>query len=534
MPVNMLYLDQPVQTGFSYGTLHNITTDLISGNVTVLNETDHIPEQNATFLVGIYSSQDSNSTALGTRNAAIALWHFAQVWFQEFPCYHPNNSRISLAVESYGGRYGPAFASFFEEQNQRIENGSFFANEGEKYIINLDTLLIVNGCIDRLVQWPSYPQQAYNNTYGIQTVNESTYHSMINALYRPGGCEDKIYECRNVSLLYDPDSIGINSSVNNICAAAEAFCVDNIRRPYQRYSGRNYYDIGIFDPDPYPFPFYEGYLNQPHVQAALGVPLNYTQSSSAVSRAFRSIGDYDRPGWLEDLTYILESGIRVTLMYGDRDFACNWIGGEAVSLAINYTHTSDFRAAVYEPIQTNDSYVGGQVRQYGNLSFSRVYQAGHELPFYQPETAYRIFNRALFNLDIGTGTNPVTSSNGSLYSSKGAIDTMSIKNTPPQQPLQYCYVLDPQSYCTDDQISSIQNGTAVIRDYILMDVNSTQLFPEMVEKWRGGGGAGWSGGGDGGGGGGGGYRYGAGFALQVPSMIIIFLAAATLICILKI
>ncbi len=78
-------------------------------------------------------------------------------------------------------------------------------------------------------------------------------------------------------------------------------------------------------------------------------------------------------GYLEDIAYILDSGIKVALAYGDRDYACNWIGGEEVSLAINYTDSEKFRSAGYTPIQTNSSYVGGQVRQYGNFSFSRVY-----------------------------------------------------------------------------------------------------------------------------------------------------------------
>jgi carboxypeptidase C (cathepsin A) len=51
----------------------------------------------------------------------------------------------------------------------------------------------------------------------------------------------------------------------------------------------------------------------------------------------------------------------------------------------------------------NGFYNGCLVRQYGNFSFSRVFEAGHEVPAYQPETAYEIFRRAMFNLDIASG-----------------------------------------------------------------------------------------------------------------------------------
>ncbi|KAI7495333.1 Carboxypeptidase S1 [Hortaea werneckii] len=482
--VNMLYLDQPVQVGWSYDGLQNVTLDLLEGDVTLLNDTDPIPDQNSTFLVGTYPSRDSNRTSLGTENAAIALWHFAQTWFQEFPGYHPNDSRISIATESYGGRYGPAFAAFFEEQNQRIENGSWSV-EGEQYVINLDTLMIINGCIDRPTQWPGYPMMAYNNTYGIESVNETIHEQMLDALYREGGCLDQIEDCRAISVIYDPENIGINETVNEVCQEAENFCSTEVRGPYLQYSGRNYYDIATLDPDPFPAPFYQGYLNQPHVQAALGVPLNWTQSNGAVSSAFRSIGDYVRPGWIEDLAYLLENGIKVTLAYGDRDYACNWYGGELLSLAINYTHTADFHAAGYADIQTNASYVGGQVRQYGNLSFSRVYQAGHEIPSYQPETAYRIFMRALFNRDIATGEESTASGGegggeGETYSTTGPSDMLAITNEPPAQPVQFCYTLDAGSTCTEEELERLSEGSAIVDHFILVDCNSTQLFPEVV------------------------------------------------------
>lgn len=303
---------------------------------------------------------------------------------------------------------------------------------------------------------------------------------MIDALYREDGCNDQIYHCRNLSMAYDPENLGLNASVNQACQKAENFCIHHLRRPYLDYSGRNYYDFATLQPDPETSPFFAGYLNQPHVQQALGAPLNWTSNLQVAGDRFRSIGDYVRPGWLEDLAYLLERGIKVHMAYGDRDFACNWIGGEAVSLAINWTNSTAFANAGYTALITNDTYEGGQVRQYGNLSFTRVYQAGHEVPWYQPETAYKIFMRALNNLDIATGTQHVTAEDGTLYSSFGTSDTWHIKNEDPPEPLQFCYVLDLDDRCTDDQINAILNHTAETQHYIVCDKNSTQLFPELM------------------------------------------------------
>lgn len=53
-------------------------------------------------------------------------------------------------------------------------------------------------------------------------------------------------------------------------------------------------------------------------------------------------------------------------------------GGEAVSLNIPHSGAAAFAAAGYAELKTTPSHVGGRVRQHGLLSFSRVFQAGHE------------------------------------------------------------------------------------------------------------------------------------------------------------
>lgn len=139
--------------------------------------------------------------------------------------------------------------------------------------------------------------------------------------------------------------------------------------------------------DPFPPNYYLGYLSQHWVQSALGVPLNFTESVNSVYDAFTQTGDYVRGGYLEDLAYVLDQGIKVALVYGDRDYACNWIGGEEVSLSVPYSNLQQFKNAGYASLKVNGSYEGGLVRQVGNFSFSRVFQAGHEV---SPKTNLRV------------------------------------------------------------------------------------------------------------------------------------------------
>lgn len=82
------------------------------------------------------------------------------------------------------------------------------------------------------------------------------------------------------------------------------------------------------------------------------------------------------------------------------DYVCNWLGGEVVADMINATGFCD---AGYVNITTSDNVVHGQVKQSGLFSFLRIYESGHEVPFYQPLAALEIFERALKQVDIATG-----------------------------------------------------------------------------------------------------------------------------------
>ncbi|TID26523.1 Carboxypeptidase S1 A [Venturia nashicola] len=471
--VNMLYIDQPVQTGFSYDTLVNGTLDLLDPTVKIVDfKQEKMPEQNNTFIIGTFPSNKADATANGTANGARALWHFAQAFFQEFPDYKPNDDRISIWTESYGGRYGPEYTAFFQQQNQRIANGSL-TTKGETAQIHLDTLGIINGCVDLLTQQLSYAQMAFNNTYNLQTINQTIYDQSVTAWSRPGGCRDKIVNCRSLATLSDPKNQGNNETVNKACRSANEFCSENIEGAYSKYSGRNFYDIAAPEKTPFPPNYYLGYLSQHWVQSALGVPLNFTESVNSVFEAFTQTGDYIRGGYLEDIAYILDQGIKVALVYGDRDYACNWIGGEEVSLAVPYSNSQQFKNAGYASLKVNGSYEGGLVRQVGNFSFTRVFQAGHEIPAYQPETAYEIFRRTMGNLDIATGKTPTvnTAVNANIYSTTGQMDTWAVKNKPPPAPEPTCYILSMTTTCSNDQIKAVINGTAKIKDWVLVDEN---------------------------------------------------------------
>lgn len=210
----------------------------------------------------------------------------------------------------------------------------------------------------------------------------------------------------------------------------------------------------------------QGYLTQSSVLAALGVPVNFTFISLPVASAFSQSSD-DWVSYTPTLAALLDSGVKVHLMYGDRDMACNWVGGEAVSLGIPYSGQTVFQGAGYTEMRAgadgrNCGPVAGLTRQHGNLSFTRVFQAGHEVPAYQPEAAYDIFMRAMFDRDIATGRKAVTND----LVTEGPASTWHIKNKVPPRPEPKCYALVPDS-CVPSVWETVVDDTAKIKDWFV-------------------------------------------------------------------
>ncbi|KAL3425952.1 serine carboxypeptidase [Phlyctema vagabunda] len=468
---NILYIDQPNQVGFSYDTPTNSSLDLLTSNVYI--PAQELPDSQPahTFLNGTFSSMNSNNTANTTEISAMAIWHMLQGFLGAFPQYSPNDTTsmgVHLFAESYGGKYGPAFATLWEEQNRKRRNGTLSQNG--TIAIKLQSLGIVNGCVDDLIQAPFYPVMANSNSFGFTAINPTRAKLANASFYAPGGCQDQIIRCRAAVDAQDPEDNGDVAVVNSMCSAAYSNCLSNVLEPYYD-AGRSVYDIAHLLPESFPPNTYLEYLNTPRVQAAIGTPVNFTQSNAEIINAFIATGDYERQELVPAIAGLLNSGIRVGFMYGDRDYICNWYGGEAISLAVaaatSPTYASRFPAAGYAPIITNTSYIGGVVRQYGNLSFSRIYDAGHAAPAYQPETAFQVFARIMMGTSVSTGE----AIDLGAYNTSGPVNATRTTSLP-QSPTSTCYLRDILGTCTGDEKNKIVNNEGVIINGVLYDASS--------------------------------------------------------------
>src|SRR4051812_34431279 len=142
------------------------------------------------------------------------------------------------------------------------------------------------------------------------------------------------------------------------------------------------------------------------------------------------------------------------------------LGGEAISLSMTHPSAADFRAAGYQYISTNGSFRGGVVRQDNKISFSRIFDAGHAVGAYQPETVSKIFDRVMLDKDVGTGS--IDLNQNASYSSSGPVSSFGIKNELPSSPKNECYLWDAIITCTEEELLLLASGAAVMKDYMIV------------------------------------------------------------------
>ncbi|KAI5777506.1 carboxypeptidase S1 [Geopyxis carbonaria] len=478
---NMLFIDQPNKVGFSYDEPTNGSLPILDVNGEYLpgilappieeqsNELMFRPRNDtleasmeairSTHLMnGTFSSANAEGTANTTHIAAIAAWSFLQAWLKNFPQYNPNPTGVNLFAESYGGKYGPTFFEYFEKQNERRASGELSVDDTVE--IHLESLGIINGCIDAEIQTIFWPRYANKNPYGIVGISDAVLETAEYGFYKSGGVLEQIRRCRKFQKYLDPDNFGNHPKVNRLCKKAKDSS-DEVMELYQS-SGLGFYDIAEDSRSHFPTPYYLEYLNNATVLEAIGSPVNFTESSAAVYNAFGRTGDIVRGGQLESIAYLLDAGVRVALIYGDRDYICNYQGGEAVSLAVRHVGNEAFREAGYEDIMIpDDPYIQGQVRQHGNFSFTRLYQAGHLVPAYQPQAAYNVFERVLKRRSISTGKEVDLSS----YSTVGPSDSnVTLWALPSQDPT--CFYRSLAS-CSDLEWGAVITNEAIIHNGVV-------------------------------------------------------------------
>ncbi|PHH83031.1 hypothetical protein CDD82_3833 [Ophiocordyceps australis] len=336
---SVIFLDQPVNVGYSYS----------GGSVT------------------------------DTVAAGKDVYALLTLFFKQFPEYAHQDFHI--AGESYGGHYIPVFADEILSHKKRN--------------INLKSVMIGNGLTNGLVQYESYRPMACGEGGYPAVLDQSSCQSMDNALPR---CQGLIERC------YDSESVWM-------CVPASIYCNNAFILPYQQ-TGQNVYDVRSKCEDSSNLCYsalgwISTWLNQAEVMSALGAEVeSYDSCNMDINRNFLFHGDwmmpYHRkvPGLLKKLPMLIYAG--------DADFICNWLGNRAWTDALEWEGKEEYSKAKtltlklgqeggkYEEVDESKKQEGyGSFKTAHNLTFMRIYKAGHMTPMDQPKASIDFVNRWL-------------------------------------------------------------------------------------------------------------------------------------------
>ncbi|CAE6440030.1 unnamed protein product [Rhizoctonia solani] len=276
---NMLYIDQPIGAGYSYG-------DIV-----------------------VESSKD----------AAVDMWKMLQIFFSD-PKFKQYASRdFAIWTESYGGHYGPAFAEYFLKQNAEIAAGRI-----PGVTINLKVLSIGNGITDPYSQYPGYVNYALSNPYH-QLVTNEIIENGNETVFMTGGCLSKIANCTE-------------TGTNAACRSAQGYCNSYVlNRLHGRY---NVYDVRVKD-SKYPYDLSK-LLSNSSFMASIGARSAWNARNFDVYNNFGTTGDWMRNS-RPILEKVIDAGVRTLLVNGDADYMCNYMGLELMIDALQTKFSEEYK-----------------------------------------------------------------------------------------------------------------------------------------------------------------------------------------------
>lgn len=314
--------------------------------------------------VGVGYSYTEGEEISSTAAAAKDVFIFLELFFQKFPQFIKN--KFHIAGESYAGHYIPAFASEIVNNADR----SF----------ELSSVLIGNGITDSLVQYKYYRPMMCGEG-GYKPVLTTEQCEQMDRDYPL--CATLTRACYAVQNAFT-------------CVPAGLYCEQRLFGPYQE-TGLNPYDIrkkcgdggDCYEEQAW----IDEYLNLEFVKNAIGAETeNFVGCDPTVFRNFILSGDGMKP-FQQYVAELLEKDIPVLLYAGDKDVICNWLGNHAWSDVLDYSKHDLYEVQPLRPWRTKDGVLAGEVKNYDKFTFVRVYDAGHMVPYDQPENSLDLVNR---------------------------------------------------------------------------------------------------------------------------------------------
>ena len=359
---NLLFVDNPVGTGFSY-----VNTD------SYLHELKEMADNMVIFLKEYYSifpehEDDDVSTEF--------FFFFGRFWLMA--------SKLYIAGESYAGQHIPYIARAIVDRNN-------LPTTKKKW--NLSGLLIGNGWVAPEEQSYAYLEMAYKA--GIVQKGTSVA-TQLEA--QQTACKEELgKEEKNAHVDYPACEKILNQILQ--LTVKDRRCV-------------NMYDVRLDDDYPscgmnWPpdLKSVTPYLRRPEVVEALHVgkdkKTGWTECTGSVSGAFRTQNSKPAIHLLPDLL----SEVPVLLFSGDKDLICNHIGTENLIRNMQWQGGKGFELSpgILAPRRdwTFEGEPAGIWQEARNLTYVLFYNSSHMVPFDYPRRTRDMLDRFM-NVDIAS------------------------------------------------------------------------------------------------------------------------------------
>ena len=340
---NLLFLDQPVGTGFSY-------------------------------------SDDPRDTAFSEDDVARDMHAFLAAFFEKYPGQQGRD--LYILGESYAGHYVPAIGHKIVEEHAR--GGEQMALRG---------LGIGNGLVEPMSQYRQYSTYAFER--GL--IDAYTRDAIEAAYYAT--CAPAIEACRLANRAGTAAGLIPCFAAQDICNLENMVPVE-AEAPMHTGHSFNVYDVtspcehGAMC---YDFSALEEWAAIPAVKEQLGVGRRgWDECNMAVH--FALLGD-----WMANLELrlpaVLAAGVDVMVYAGVDDFICNVAGQDAWTRGMAWPGQEEFNGAELAPWVLGDGTQAGAAKVAhgpagsGSLSLVHVAHAGHMVPMDQPAAALDMLGR---------------------------------------------------------------------------------------------------------------------------------------------
>ena len=417
-PAYVLYIDQPVGTGLSFTTSAKYPRNDEEVNIDFY----YFMQQFFTLHSDKFVKSKDGSETTGRKTLSRPLY---------------------FSGESHAGHYIPSMMNYIHQQNLKLtsDGGGTGTSSPTAAAANIEIplagALIGNGWVD-----PIYQYSAQDAAYGTGLVG----------LAQKRNLEVEELECRK--------KLQQGSYVNNICFSLLDQVVDN-----SQGVGSNYvvsqYDSRKWEVRNKPRDFPPGHTQVENYLGGHGrsvfdgtqhtfkdvLDVIHASPSLEAGQSFRECTDppynalkhQDGLGVTSDVKDLLNTNsIRMLFFNGIHDLICNHVGNEEAVENIEWEYQTSYQKSErygWKSISTGE--IGGYMKEFNNLMYLKVLNAGHMVPMDVPDVSLDMLRTFIFNKSFQTYQQNISGEKtGSGDSSGAAANCPACPVCPPPPPQQ--------------------------------------------------------------------------------------------------